>query len=380
MPNTKTQSNNSSTGYQVELIAKYDIEKLKKEWKIIEQTYDTPFFLSWTWVSNWLQSYQPEFLTLTVRYQTKIVAIGLFTLSNQIRHKILYSRQLRLNQTGNKQQDQVWIEYNDFIAIPEHLQKASNIGLNFLNDQHQLYDEIILSMVKANRVTDFHRSGIDFTIIDRKPGYFVNLDEIRSSSSSFLESLSRNSRYQIRRSMRLYEKLYGKIEIQKAKTTQQALEFFQGAGTFHVVKWKDSGFLNQEFIKFHTNLISTSFDQGKIDLIKIISGDNTLGYLYNFIGKKNIYFYLSGLKYEMNRKLKPGLVAHSLIIQHYLDSGFQIYDFMGGESQYKKTLSTGQSEFLSLNFQKPAIKFKIETGLRRIKSLLSSSFKNTTYE
>ena len=51
----------------------------------------------------------------------------------------------------------------------------------------------------------------------------------------------------------------------------------------------------------------------------------------------------SGLAYHEDRRLKPGLVCHTLAIEHHLLRGSREYDFLGGEAQpvqYKRSLST----------------------------------------
>ena len=46
-----------------------------------------------------------------------------------------------------------------------------------------------------------------------------------------------------------------------------------------------------------------------IDLMEITSGDVTIAILYFHLVGKNVYFYLQGINYESDKKLKPGLVC-----------------------------------------------------------------------
>ena len=83
--------------------------------------------------------------------------------------------------------------------------------------------------------------------------------------------------------------------------------------------------------------------------------------------KQNVYFYLQGLKYETDGKLKSGLTAHSLLIEHYLQQGKNSYNFMGGYSQYKEQLSQADEDLLIIKIQKPLLKFQFENIVRSVK-------------
>ena len=74
--------------------------------------------------------------------------------------------------------------------------------------------------------------------------------------SSYLDTLSSNTRYQIRRSRRIYEER-GQVELKRAQSVGEALEFFDQIGPLHIHRWGgelgESGFVNPEFLLFHRN-------------------------------------------------------------------------------------------------------------------------------
>ena len=129
-------------------------------------------------------------------------------------------------------------------------------------------------------------------------------------------------------------------------------------------KWSDSGFINPYFLKFHENLIRNSFESGAVELSRLIAGDG-----------KQVYFYLHGINYHAHKNLKPGLVAHALATQSYLQRGMSKYDYMGGESQYKNQLAPQKMEFNSLIIQRPLSRFKLEDMARKIKKRIMSALK-----
>jgi len=165
----------------------------------------------------------------------------------------------------------------------------------------------------------------------------------------------------------LYQQLHGEIKYKFAENVDEALALFHEAGKYHVLRWKDSGFKNKQFIRFHENLISNSIDNDSVNLVRITSGDTTIAILYFHLVGRDVYFYLQGINYESNQKLKPGLVAHALATQYYLDKGMRKYDYMGGYSQYKCQLSNPAEDLVTLCIQKPSLKLSVENMCRKIK-------------
>jgi hypothetical protein len=345
--------------YRVAITDQVDIPQLKKDWLSIEQYQELPFFLTWEWIECWLMSYKPRLILVKALTNDSLVAIGLFTLSTEHRHKFIDSRQLRLNQIGDRLQDQIWMEYNDFIADPDHQIKAVNTCLKAMFSLTN-WDEIILSMMSQPRAEEILKSipGAYRTLIN--PSFRVNLDSLKQQKTPYLRSLSANTRHQIKRSVRLYEKQYGKISMQHASDMDQAIDLFHEAGIFHIHRWDDSGYNNPLFMRFHENLIRSTFDKGLVKLIKIKAGGTSIAILYFHIVNKNVYFYLHGLHYDDNSKLKPGLVAHSLTTQYFLDQNMCIYDYMGGYSQYKVQLGQRSNDLVSVVIQRPRIRFAME--------------------
>lgn len=349
-------------GFEVEISHGYNIEELQQQWLFMQEGQNLPFFLTWSWISCWLETYSPDLVVISARYEGQVVAIGLFTCSIQIRHGFVRSRQFRLHQMGDALPDQIWMEYNDFICVDKYRVAAINACIQALQQSEEKWDEIILSMISTSRADDIKKVVSGSHILLTNPCYSKNLDSITGKNPQYLDTLNANTRYQIRRSIRLYQQLHGEIEYKFAQGVDEALALFHEAGKYHVLRWQDSGFKNKQFILFHENLIKKSIENNSVDLMKITSGDTTVAILYFHLVGRDVYFYLQGINYESNRKLKPGLVAHALATQYYLDRGMRKYDYMGGYSQYKCQLSSPAEDLVTLCIQKPSLKFSIENA------------------
>tara|TARA_B110000971_G_scaffold219515_1_gene260820 strand:+ start:18 stop:1169 length:1152 start_codon:yes stop_codon:yes gene_type:complete len=359
-------------GYQVTITNACQYQSIEDNWTSLEHNNPSSYFLSWHWISTWIKTYSPNLIAVTASYGGNLVAMGLFSESISIRHKIIHSRQLRLHQTGKASEDQIWIEYNDFISDPNHQEQATNACLKALHKSPFEWDEIVISMIKEERAKQISDALIKTTIDALQPSYLTNLTALQPTKNAYLDSLSKNTRHQINRSIRLYESKYGSISIHLAENKKQAIAYFREAGKYHLMRWKDSGYKNPDFTNFHENLIDNVFFENEVHIFKLKAGNRVLGILYFHIMNKRVFFYLQGLQYESDNKLKPGLVAHCLITQHYVDLGMITYDYMGGESRYKGQMSSDISNLVTVSLKRPRLKLYIEDFARLIKTKLLS--------
>ena len=76
----------------------------------------------------------------------------------------------------------------------------------------------------------------------------------------------------------------------------------------------------------------------------------------------------------MDNRLKPGLLSHAMAIQFFSDQGFKEYNFMGGDSQYKRQLSQKSMNLTTVIIKKGSLLFDIEEIARNIKRTILKSF------
>ena len=354
--------------YFVEVSTSTEIETLKNNWVQLEKNNPVPFFLTWHWVSCWIKTYLPNVITVSATYEDRVVAIGLFTSSLDIRYGIVRSRQLRLHQMGNILMDQIWMEYNDFICDGQHKISAVDACLKVLQHEEFVWDEIILPMMPRSRAEYISSATALADIGLRNPCYAVDLNTIRNANREYLQFLTSNTRYQIKHSIGLYEKKYGALKLYKANNIDEALEYFLDAGKYHVKRWSDSGYKNRQFVQFHENLIRDSFEDNTINLLKLVAGNETIAVMYYQLVDRKVFFYLHGLKFDSDKKLKPGLVAHALATEYYIQQGMDEYDYMGGFSQYKIQLAQRTEDLITVILQRPRSQFWLERIARNIKN------------
>ncbi len=342
--------------------------QLRDEWLELESRSDPTVFLSWQWLGHWLHVYEPRASVLRIRDGDRLIGLGLLVESTERRHGLLKSRCLRLHQTGHRLLDQIWIEYNGFLAECGRETEVVQLGLQYLCSRMRDWDEFIVGAIDADEADQYARiTGLHKHVRWEAPCFGVDLNALRRSGDSYLAKLSRNTRYQINLCHRLY-KARGEVRLERPDSIEEALALFDRIGPRHIERWgtglDQSGFANPDFVRFHRELIREEWPDGGVDLVSLKVGDQEVASFYNLIYKKVVYFYLGGLEVEDDNRLKPGLLGHSLCIEDYRHHGFRYYDFMGGAERYKENLGAFHRQLVQVSLQRPRFKLKLEHAMR----------------
>ncbi len=326
------------TELYIEHIRNPDLAWLEQQWCELEDRAPNNVFLSWFWIGTWLEVFIDDFTLVIARSGFKTIGLGILVNKKSIGNLDSYY----LHRTGNQSLDKIWIEYNDFLMDKDCVDWL-RAALNQYVMRHIVKGKGYYFGVSEEKV--LANSGLDKCASDVKweaMGYRLNLHNYQSFDHYNMHALSKNSRYQIRRSIKKYQQ---HTDIQCYQFPHQQIErFFDECSQLHIARWGNvSGFKYCRFSQFHRKLAEKGVEQQIVKLYHLASGDKLLGYVYNFEYKGTVYFYLSAFDYQFSDKhLKPGLVTHYLLIQDAMQRDFQFYDFMGGESQYKRTLSDEQ--------------------------------------
>lgn len=333
------------------------IDKLGVMWRDLEQRAERTFFLSWHWIQTWLvasglmhSDAQP--LLMVARRGAETVGLGLLHVKTN-RIGPLRSERIFLHQAGDEYFDCIAIEFNDFL-LDKGCQDEARIAC--------LKELLRVHRARAIRWREFHWAGapcdvarslgaVDFPvqIYRSAPSPYVDLGVLRSEGRDYLEVLSRNTRYNTRRSMRLHEDRWGPLSIEVAASVEERVRWLEQLRQLHQAYWeakhKPGAFKNPFFGQFLRKLIDGPSTQ-HVDLLRICAGDTPIGYLVNFVYAGCVMNYQSGFLYSSDGRYKPGLVSHALAVRHYVDTRPDVteYSFLAGDAQYKRSLSTGTTQ------------------------------------
>lgn len=346
--------------------------QLRDDWLDLEGRASPTVFLSWQWLGHWLHVYQPLAWVLRVTQGDRLVGLGLVVETDERRHGVLKSRCLRLHQTGYKLLDQIWIEYNGFLAERGQEDAVAEACLRYLCNFMPEWDEFVIGAIdaeEAERYADI--TGLHKHLRWEAPCFGVDLDHLRRTGRQYLDTLSRNTRYQIRRSDRLYQQ-QGDVRLVRPDSVDEALALFDRIAPRHLERWgsgpDQSGFANPDFVRFHRELIRSQWPGGGVDLVSLMAGEEEIASFYNLVYNQVVYFYLGGIEAETDNRLKPGLLGHSLCIEDYRHHGFHYYDFMGGDERYKSNLGHLHRHLVQISLQRPRFKLKLEDVARRARN------------
>lgn len=333
----------------------------------------TSAFMSPEWTECWLQHYGQSRNTRAIVAKDEAgsaVGYGLVSAGTGTVGPIPVS-QTYLNASGVPG---IGCDHNEILTAPQYrrsllrslIQEASSLRT----------DEIALEGVGPDLVSDFEAAlGRPYWRGYSSESPYVDLVGIRASGKPYLSSLSSNTRSQIRRSLRAFSAEYGPSRVDVAATPDEKSAWLDELIGLHEATWERRGEAGafDGSLPFHRTILErtagqTDFDELRVDLVRVRFGDTTLGVLYNLVLRGHVQFYQSGLFYPEDRRLQPGLVTHALVIEHYLTSGEERYDFLGGEPEpvrYKRSLSTDADPLVWANFSSSRPKMSTIRLLRR---------------
>jgi CelD/BcsL family acetyltransferase involved in cellulose biosynthesis len=347
--------------------------RIRDAWCALEAAAPPSYFLSWGWVETWLDALPASAaggLALhVVRRAGAPVAAFFLGARTRWRHRVLPSRELHWNETGFDDYDEICIEYNGVVhdGAPPPLAEI-------LARLPRRWDEIYVPALDAEDplarglVAGRDRLGLRLRVEGPVPSPMVDLAKVRGGGD-YLKLLGGSTRSQIRRSQKLYG-ARGKLALEVAASPDQALTIFDELVALHRRSWHERGSAGAfvPFVHdFHRRLIERRFTTGEVQLARVRAGDTTVGCLYNFVWNGSVAFYQSGLAYETDGRLKPGLVCHALAVDHAARAGLRWYDFLAGGSRYKQSLATDARQLVWFRIQKPRLRFALEDLARAVR-------------
>ena len=348
---------------------------------------DSPcFFLTPSWFQPYLEEWSPKNywgLATIVEQGGEYAAF----LSEGIQHSRLglKYKSIGFNEATDPLVQNLTVEFNGFLPLQS---KSSGTSLappifercfsTFLKGicLNVSWDELRLSGLDTTDAKDAaaiaKRSGLISTVVNERLTYSVDLELIRNRfNSDYISSRSSNTRAQLRKSKRAIENTLGLIRIESAPSLECAQSWLTDLGVLHANQWNTSaaieGFNNPRFVDFHRKALTRMWPEGKAYILRISAGNAHLAYLHYFVVDRRAYFNMSGINYKERGAAQPGLIAHWLAIDFFMQKQLKIYDFMAGTYRYKESLSTHSFAQKHILIRRRRWFFILEDVLRNLK-------------
>jgi CelD/BcsL family acetyltransferase involved in cellulose biosynthesis len=335
----------AATRLAVALETAPDAAALEPQWQALEARADAAFFLSWAWIGPWLNLIPLDRRTLLVRAVAAGETVGLGI-------AVIAQGEAFLHETGDPGLDNLTIERNGFLVDRRFAESAPQAMLAAL----------LAGSPRCRRL----RLAATASPLEAPPGFVLRILKRQKSfalelgAEDFATRLSSNTRAQLRRTVRDFEVL-GPLAITAAREPEEAAGFFAELEILHRRYWESRGrrhaFAHPAFAAFHSALIATRCGKGA-ELLRISAGEAVVGYLYNLKYRGRVLAYQSGFDYALLPEGRPGMLCHALAIRRAQQEGARVYDFLAGDNQLKRQLSTEEDELLTLAFHRDGPLFR----------------------
>ncbi len=342
-------------GLQVSFTPLPPLADLAVLWRDLEDRANGSFFNSWSWIGPWLGTYAAEAQAcasiglLSVSAGESVVAVALLGRRARPWHRG-GANALFLHQTGRDDDTAAFIEYNGFLADRAVAREATAALVSYMATAPIFAEgpwklgSFTVAGADAPLTSALTAGSLRHCVTRAAQCPWIDLRAQPEGLDGYLGRLSANTRGQIRRSVRLYE-AQGPLRLTSAPDHPTARASMRELRRLHEETWTRRGsglgaFSHPMFAYFTAALVETGLGEGRVDVLRVSAGDETVGLLLNFVHAGHVYAYQSGLGYAVDNRLKPGLVTHALAVAHYRARGMKAYHFMAGDSRYKTSLGT----------------------------------------
>lgn len=338
-----------------------DLTELGGRWRALEAKADGRFFLGWTWVGAWLESYgaRPELLTVSDPGGGD-VALALVG-HGRVRRLLGPVSTLFLNQSGDARADRAYIEYNGLLTHAGREPEAVRAAIAAIEGRRDWRALTVAGVPPGSAMVDMPARRRVRT--DRSPVYQVDLNAVREAGGDYLALLSANTRSQIRRAVKEHG---GALPAVMAGGADQADAWIEEIRALNAGRHADNAWDDDAFRHFVATLVRHGRDNGEVELLRFADAGGLVGLLINFVYRGEAMNYQSAFAAPRNGKDKPGLLCHAAAVAHYADRELARYSLLAGKDRYKQSLATCEEALEWWTVERFSPRLEAEALLRRM--------------
>jgi CelD/BcsL family acetyltransferase involved in cellulose biosynthesis len=324
-----------------------DFYSLKPKWdKILLSSEDCAITQTWEWMTTWWRVYGKSKKLFIICGYVNNELIGILPLSTDkkaLSIKGFFLKSYHILGSGRTKQRGVVSDYLNIITKKGYEDKFIRNLFPFL-EKNREWDEIIIENIDATSrlfelfIRYLPETSLFLSIKKKHPSPFIQLPD---SWEEFLNNISTNLRYKIKRGRKEFENIGGSYRaIQQKKELSKA---FQDLEQLHQYSWTSRGepgaFSDKSWRSFHKILIPMIFNRNWLKLSFLDINGEPVAANYNFGFHRKVHFYQSGLIRHDNKHIRLGLLLHSYCIEDAIKQKYLEYDFLsvgksGGEYKY----------------------------------------------
>jgi CelD/BcsL family acetyltransferase involved in cellulose biosynthesis len=322
---------------------------------------------SWLWTGTWLEHYGD---LVPHRFAVGEVAgtecgIALVTNGVQRRRGPFRVRSVHIGTAGEPPSESVYVEYNRLLVEP---QRRAGFAAALLSELRRDagWHELTLDGFVPEDAEPFLAAELRLES-RRQICATTDLRKAEATGGDVSQILRSSTRKKLRRSFRAL----GEVRAEWAETPEEALEILEELVQLHQARWTRAGhrgvFASPRVAGFHRALVRRLAATGGVVLFRASAASGTVGCEYGFVEGDRVLLYQSGLAEHSDRQVRPGFVADVLCMQCCYERGFSEYDFLAGESIYKRQLSTDARELVWATWRRPAVRWQVIDALAKVR-------------
>jgi hypothetical protein len=337
-------------------------------WELLEQELGIDAVAaSWDWTETWLRHYGDLVGHRFAVGEASGVpcAIALVTQGVGRKRGPFRVRSVHLGTAGEPPGESVFVEYNRLLSGARHRDAFATALLRDLRDDPSWHHLALDGFAQEDAAALLRAEPALSPQLEACP--VMELEAAEREENGVLGLLRSGARRKVRRSLAEL----GEVTGEWATKSDEGIDMLDELIELHQRRWEAAGepgaFASPRFAGFHRELVSRLLPRGAAILFRVRAADRTVGCLYHFAERGRALFYQSGLAAYEDKRIAPGFVAFALCMQACLEHGFTEYDFLAGESRYKRDLSNSSRELVWATAVRPAWRWRLMDSLARLR-------------
>ncbi len=330
---------------QIDKIDNFEtFKKIRENWdSVYAADRQAQFFLSWIWLSGWLQMAHEPWFILAVKPDTHDSSyVAFFPLKTLLTHQD-GSFETEICMAGNSMAD-----YTGLICLPGYEEEVIPALAAYIQQQLVWSTFNVKSILETDTripllLSSFSEDSFELSqlriqsVNGEDPDLYVAPSvALPDDWDQYLQNyVGSNTRQKIRRFLRQVEssdEFY--ITQVNADNLESHIEILLN---FWESRWKkQKGDTFESIMGYNRLILRHCFEHNCLYLSVLWKGDRPLGAIANFVDfqQKSMLFVITG-RDQTFKNPPPGLILHADAIRYAIQNGFKVYDFLMGNEEYK---------------------------------------------
>jgi CelD/BcsL family acetyltransferase involved in cellulose biosynthesis len=209
------------------------------------------------------------------------------------------------------------------------------------------WDEVVLPMMSGDTampdrlVEAFRAAGYSAEATVTAGAPYISLP---ATWAAYLRSLSANSRRNLERSLKAFDKWsQGTTELECISSSAELEKGKSILMSLHHERWSSADqtgvFRLPLFLGFHDRMMGALAERGSLELLILRGRGEPVAAFYSMVWAGKVYAYQTGRRTDLPRKLRAGGVMLSLAIRRAIEKGRREFDLLADEAFYKSQLT-----------------------------------------